>query len=614
MSVRNIPFDQVKITGGFWAQKQRMNRETTVFSVERRFRDTGRFQAFKLTWKPDGEEPQPHFFWDSDIAKWVESVAYILKTEKDEALYRSAREVIDDLIAGQCEDGYFNIYHQIVHPEERFKDRDHHELYCLGHLIEAALAWRQATGEEDFLQALDRYIDLVIRVFTVERSAAFVTPGHEEIELALLKLYEARPDPKYLSLAMFFLDERGKADPVLGNWARGMYNQSHLPVREQATAEGHSVRAGYLYTAMAHAARLTGDETLLSACKKIFDDIVCHKMYLTGGVGSSCHGEAYTIPYDLPNDVAYAETCAAISLAFFAARMQEIEPEAKYADAIERVLYNGMLSGISLDGKSFFYENPLEIRLADRRRNVSVTGGDRLPITQRLEVFGCSCCPPNVTRVLASLGGWAFSADESRVFLHQYMPCTASFDGVRVTVETAYPAEGKIAVHIKGAKGRTLYLRIPGWCRAHTLEGETEVVNGYAAVPVTEDEQTFVLTLEMEPVFVSANPAVSADAGKVALTFGPLVYCAEGVDNDVSLPAFRINVRGSITEAFAPEYSAPVFTVAGFVPAPSDALYAPAAPEREDLIEKNLKMIPYFAFANRGESDMAVWFLRGFGV
>ena len=608
--LKNVSYADVTVKEGFWAARQRINRETTVFSVENRFRDTGRFQAFKMRWRPGCEEPEPHFFWDSDIAKWLESAAYILKKEKNDRLYASAREVIDDLIAGQCEDGYFNIYHTVVHPEERFRNRDHHELYCLGHLIEAALAWLDTTGEADFLAALDRYIDLVIRVFTVEHSAGFTTPGHEEIELALLRLYEMKPDRKYLDLAMFFLNERGKADPVLGSWARGMYNQSHLPVREQFTAEGHAVRACYLYTAMAHAAALTGDETLLAACREIFGDIANKKMYVTGGIGSSNRGEAFTIPYDLPNDTAYAETCAAIALGFFAARMQEIDPDSKYADTVERVLYNGILSGVSLDGKRFFYENPLEIRLADRRRHRSVNDGDRLPITQRVEVFSCSCCPPNVTRVLASLGGYVFSSDENRIYLHQYLPCEAQFDGLKLDVETLYPSEGEVRVRVRGGTGKTLYLRIPGWCGGFTLDAPYENDRGYAAVRLGSDDVSLTLRLEMAPVFIEAAPQVAADAGRVALTYGPLVYCAEGADNAAFLPSLRLKVRGSVTKRFSPEYGAPVFTVEGGLPRARGTLYTPADPEGETLESVQVKLIPYFAFANRGESDMAVWFLR----
>ncbi len=615
--LQKISFDKIEITGGFWKRRQEINRNTTIFSVENRFRDTGRFEAFKFNWKEGADVPKPHFFWDSDIAKWLESVACILQREKDESLYRDAREVIDDIAAHQDENGYFNIYHTVVEPDNRFKDRDHHELYCLGHLIEAAVAWFNATGESDFLETLDRYIDYVIRVFVVERSAGFVTPGHEEIELALIKLYRLKKDKKYLDLAMFFLNERGKCDPTLGNWARGMYNQSHLPVREQRTAEGHSVRACYLYSAMADAALETGDEELLEACKAIFDDIADKKMYITGGVGSSHHGEAFTVPYDLPNATAYAETCAAISLAMFAGRMQLLERDAKYADVVERVIYNGMLSGISLDGKSFFYENPLEIRLQDRTKDVSVNDGERLPITQRLEVFWCSCCPPNVTRFIASIGDYLMSANDDEIYLHQFMPYTAAFDGMKITMETEYPVNGNVKIRVRGAKGKTLFVRIPGWCGTAgftTSRPDCDLhpgeAKGYAKLPVAEDDFTLDVDMQMEPLWIAANHNVAADAGKVALTYGPLVYCAEGIDHDFPLFAAKVDLRGSYTKTFAPEYDAPVFVFTGSIPADDGkGLYYNVADLNGEPKPVNLRFIPYFAFANRGESDMQVWFL-----
>ena len=606
--LKNVGFADVEITGGFWKQRQETNRDVTIFSVENRFRDTGRFEAFKFNWKEGADIPKPHFFWDSDIAKWLESVGYLLQKEKNEALYRDARAVIDDIAAHQDESGYFNIYHTVVEPDNRFRDRDHHELYCLGHLIEAAVAWYNATGEDDFIALMDKYIDCVIRAFVTEKTAAFVTPGHEEIELALIKLYRLRPEKKYLDLAMFFLNERGKADPELGNWARGMYNQSHLPVREQKTAEGHSVRACYLYSAMADAAAETGDAALLAACRAIFDDIATRKMYITGGVGSSHRGEAFTIPYDLPNATAYAETCAAIALVFFAARMQTVDPDSKYADVVERALYNGVLSGLSLDGKSFFYENPLEIRLADRRKDVSVRDGERLPITQRLEVFGCSCCPPNVTRLLASLGDYLLTANETDIYVQQYAPYTAAFDGIRVTMETAYPANGDVKLRVQGAKGKTLRLRMPGWCDHTTIGVPCEKENGYLVLPVETDDFEIAFAFEMRPVWRAANRNVAADAGKVALTWGPLTYCAEGIDHDFPLTAVRVDLRGSFTKEFSAAYGAPVFKTTGTLPADDGlGLYYDVADLPADPVPVNIRLIPYFAFANRGESDMAVW-------
>ncbi len=606
--LKNIPFQQVDFTGGFWQDRQTLNRDVTVGAVERRFRDTGRFAAFDCNWTPESELPRPHIFWDSDLAKWIESVAFLLQKGPQPALYASARAIIDAIAAHQQSDGYFNIFHTVVEPENRFRYRDRHELYCLGHLIEAAVAWYNATGEHDFFDTLDRYIDLVIRVFQKEKSAAFTTPGHEEIELALLKLYRLKPDKKYLDLALFFLNERGPQDQLLGDWAKDKYNQSHLPVRQQHTAEGHCVRACYLYCAMADAAALTGDTALLTACRNLFDDITEKKMYLTGGIGSSHHGEAFTVPYDLPNDTAYAETCAAIALAMFAQRMQIIDPDGKYADVVERTLYNGILSGVSLDGISFFYENPLEICLADHEKNRSVNGGDRLPITQRLEVFDCSCCPPNVTRLLASLGDYVFTAGERDLYIQQYIPCRASFDGMDVTVKTAYPADGTVTVAVHGGNGKRLHLRVPGWCKAWTCSAPCKTERGYACVDVTQDDFTVTITFDMTPQWVAANPLVKADAGKLALTRGPVVYCAEGVDHPFSLFAAAVDPQApvEVKESYG---GLPTLQGKGRLSAAGDGLYYPAS-ESEKQTPVTLRFIPYFTFANRGSSDLLVWLRR----
>ena len=604
-----VDFSDVELKDGFWKKKNDLIRDVTIFSVEKRFRETGRFEAFKFSWTPGSELPRPHFFWDSDVAKWIESVAYILQKGDCPGLYASAREVIDDIKKNQDENGYFNIYHTVVEPEIRFKNRDHHELYCLGHLIEAAVAWFNATGEEDFLEAMDKYVDHVIKVFVVDKSAAFVTPGHEEIELALIKLYRLRKDRKYLDLAMFFLNERGRAkEELYRDWSRSKYDQSHVPVREQKTAEGHSVRACYLYSAMADAARETGDEELLSACKAIFDDIYCSKMYITGGIGSTNKGEAFTASFDLPNDTAYAETCAAIALAFFANRMKDIDFDSKYAEVVETVIFNGMLSGLSLDGKSFFYENPLEINLSDRTRHASVNESDRLPITQRLEVFDCSCCPPNVTRFISSIGNCIFSESGDSIVLHQFIPCSSVVSGAKVTVETSYPLEGHIKVTVGGGMGKKLFVRLPGRCDAVGFDRPfDEKANGYAEFEIAEDEFTLNIDLRFIPRFVAANQKVRADAGKVAVVLGPVVYCAEGVDNSEELFDYYVDTNANAMVEFDPFFGANVLTLEAEVRKPRNekALYFPADETKAE--KKELKLIPYFAFANRGESDMRVW-------
>ena len=401
--MKNMNIKSVDITSGFWKERQDLNKNITAYAVMNRFKETGRFDAFKFNWK-EGEPNKPHFFWESDIAKWMEGIAYILQKDSSYELEQEIEPLIDLIEKNQTEDGYFNIFFTIIEPESRFKKRGNHELYCAGHLIEAAVAYYEVTGKDRFLRSMCKYVDYIEKVFVKEETAGFMTPGHPEIELALFRLYKCTKEKRYLELAKFFIENRGNntKDKEKETWLYGnmKYDQSHLPLRKQFTAEGHSVRALYLYCAVADIAMESDDVELQEVCKQLFDNIVEKRMYITGGVGSSSIGEAFTVDYYLPNTRAYAETCAAISLIMFAQRMFEMDHNAKYTDIVERVLYNGMLSGVSLDGKSFFYENPLEIDPTDRTKDVCIFEQYRehIPINQRVEIFSCSCCPPNLVR------------------------------------------------------------------------------------------------------------------------------------------------------------------------------------------------------------------------
>ena len=601
--LNKLPFTAVEICGGFWANRQKINSETTIWAVKDRFEDTGRFAAFDFE-KVDGL----HFFWDSDVAKWLESAADIYAKNADEDLREEIEAVVDKIEEHQDTSGYFNIYHTVVEPDNRFKNRDHHELYCLGHLIEAAVAIEQAGLGDRLYRILDRYIDHVIDRFCVKRDTGFLTPGHEEIELALYKLYAVHPEEKYKKLAKFFLDHRSEDHVPEDFWCSDRYFQSHLPVKEQRTAEGHCVRANYLYSGMADEAREENDEEMLAACKDLFDDMYYKKMYVSGGVGSTHVGEAFTVPYDLPNDTAYAETCASIAFAFFANRMKDLDINSKYADLVETEMYNGILSGVSLDGRSFFYENPLEINLRDHGRHVGVKSGERLPITQRLEVFGCSCCPPNLTRFIATVGDYMYSYDENRIFLHQYIDSEAVVNGALITLETAYPSSGKIKLNVAGGKGKRLFLRIPGWCGRFTLSAPYEMFRGYACVELTEEVQDLELDLEMTVRFVAANREVRQDAGKVAVTYGPLLYCAEGKDNDLPLWDVVIDPKAEPVAVYSDFFGADEISMKAKTTETPDlkSLYLPLKDVKTRPVA--IRLIPYYAFANRGESDMRVWF------
>ena len=602
-----VPFTDVEITEGFWRRRIDINEGVTIYSVRDRFRDTGRFEAFRFNWKEGSDIPKPHIFWDSDIAKWIESVAYILAKKEDKELYENVTEVISLMEKNQCEDGYFNIAHTVVFPEKRFKIRDNHELYCLGHFIEAAVAWKMHTGCDRLIKIVDKYIDLVIRVFCEEKSAAFVTPGHEEIELALIKLYRLTGVKKYLELCIFFINERGcHPDEHDARWCNNSYNQSHLPVRQQREAMGHCVRACYLYSAMADLYKETGDGELLTACKAIFTDIVTKKMYISGGIGSSHHGEAFTVPYDLQPDTAYTETCAAIALMMFADRMKDIEKDSAYADTVEREIYNGFIAGLSLDGRSFFYENPLEINLADRGRHTSISNEpEHLPITQRVEVFSCSCCPPNVTRFIETIAERAYSVSEDTFRVHQFISSEVKAGEWEIAIKTAYPENGIVNITAKGMKGKALEVRIPYWCDEFTADKEYEADKGYARFSVDSDEYTVSIDMNMTVKFYHAHTGVRSCAGKTAVMYGPVLYCAEAVDNGDGLFNLTVLKNGNYDVKYSEGYCANVIEIDGEKREYSASLYSD-----KDVASVNpvrIKLIPYFAFANRGESDMAVW-------
>lgn len=610
----NVNFSNVNITGGFWYEKQKMNENITINAVYDRFYDTGRVEAFACKWK-EGDESvvRPHFFWDSDVAKWIEGAAYIMQKQSRPELEEKIEHIIDMIEENQWDDGYINSYFTVVKEETRFTNRDRHELYCCGHLIEAAIAYYKATGKDRFLKIMLRYVDLVDRIFRIENSATFETPGHEEIELALFKLYELTGDEKHLALAKHFVDRRGNSDKDGndGNLDRryniaGEYSQSHLPVREQREAIGHSVRAHYLYTAMADYAKVTGDPEMLEACRALFEDIVNKKMYITGSSGSSHLGEAYTKPYDLPNETAYAETCAAISLVYFADRMLKAELDGKYADILERALYNGVLSGVSLDGKAFFYENPLEINIRNHKRHGKNLlemhkKSDRLPITQRVEVFSCSCCPPNINRLLPSIGDYLYSAEDSTVAVNQFANSDAVIGDMKISQTTNYPFDGKIEIKTKGVK--TLKVRIPGWCEKFSISADYAVEKGYAVIENPAD--TVSVELEMSARLVYANAEAFHNAGRAAVCRGPIVYCAEAQDNGTdNLNALVVN---SALDAKLIEDSftgLPELEVAGKIAVSGDALYSSEPPRYE---ARRIRLIPFNSFANRGSDSMLVW-------
>ncbi len=591
--MENLYFAATELKGGFWKYYADLVRDTTVRAVYDRFAETGRFAALRCDWK-EGESNRPHIYWDSDIAKWMEGAAYLMEREPHPDLEQIIDECADLIEKNQREDGYFNSYYCALEPENIFANRDCHELYCTGHFIEAAIAYHKATGKDKLLRCMKKNVDCIYRVFVEEQSTTFTTPGHEEIELALLRLYRHTGDEKALRLARFFLDNRGtgaKGDET------SHYRQDNVPVREITEAMGHSVRAGYLYTAMAMLAREDGDEALAAACRRVLDNIETRRMSITGSVGATQEGEQFTYDYDLPNDVTYNETCASIALAMLAGELQQAEANSRYGDLIERIYYNGFLSGLSLGGDHFYYTNPLEIDLKK-----GAHPGIWYPAAERVRVFSCSCCPPNVVRMLGSLGRYMYTVDGDTVYCNQFAAAetklTVGGREAKLTQETDYPASGRIHFRYAGAPVK-LCVRIPGWCEEYT--GET--VNGFAEFRLTDGDEV-TLDLPMTVQFMEANPKVQDCAGRYAVMRGPLVYCMEGVDNGENLRDITLLEGGKAEIATEEWLPAPVLLMEAERRMPTATLYKRKKALRTPF---TAKLIPYFAFANRGPSDMLVW-------
>ena len=602
--MKNIECKNIKINGGFWKVKQDMVNDITLKSVYERFKETHRFDALDCSWK-EGDPDMPHVFWDSDIAKWIESVGYNALAYDNDELIKIVDEAVEKIIKNRDENGYFNSHFLVT--GERFTVRNEHELYCAGHLMEAAVAYYKATGKRALLDAMCKYADYIEQVFVKEQSAEFMTPGHPEIELALVKLYEVTGEKRYLEMSKFFVDNHGanSKDKELYPGCHLLYNQDEKPIRERDTADGHCVRALYLLAGAADIAYFYDDKELFEAAERCFENVVNKRMYITGATGSTCHGESFTIDYDLPNRDAYAETCAAISLAFFANRMIRLNADSKYADAVEKVMYNGALSGISMDGKGFFYENPLEIDVDFNNVHPCTNGGRRYPITQRKEVFDCSCCPPNVTRFIQGIGEYMYSYTDDTLFIHQYIESQMKLENTVVTQKTSYPSEGEVVIKLENNTKKFVALRIPGWCKEFTVNKEYTLEKGYIYIKATPADE-IKINFSMPIRFVSANKKVHTNSGRVAIMRGPVVYCLEGVDNGKDLSGLKVDIKGE-AQVVDGEFLVPDIVAKGFKEAENDSLYFDAT---DEYIETSLKFIPYYAYANRGETDMLVWVLK----
>lgn len=657
----------IQVTDPFWKKEMELVRKEVIpyqwaalnDKVEgtvpsfcmRNFKIAGKMNQEKARMGTSYEEPQYTFrgfevlpedpnhledkfygfvFQDSDFSKWIEAVGYSLTQHPDPELEKIADGAIDIVCAAQQDDGYLDTYYIINGKDKIFTNlRDHHELYCFGHLTEGAVAYYQATGKDKLLKAAVRFADYIVDYFGEEEGKCKGYPGHEIAEMALVRLYEVTANKKYLDLSSFFIEQRG-TKPYYFNkenhpketireeegGLRYVYNQAHLPVREQDEAAGHAVRAVYLYSGMADVARLTQDDSLYEACEKLWNDIVEKKMYITGGVGGTQIGESFSFAYDLPNDTAYAETCASIGLVFFARRMLEIKPDAKYANVMERALYNGILSGMALDGKSFFYVNPLEVNPIachkdERKYHVK-------PVRQKW--FGCACCPPNIARLLSSIGSYAFTETEDTLFVHLYMGSTLTKrvkdKDVDICIQSELPWDGEVEVKVR-AQGTDfiLALRLPDWCDNYQLENtdvlEVRKQDDYLYIKKEWGEEDHIkIFFPMEARLMASRAEVRENVGKAALVRGPIVYCLEEADNgkDLHLLSVKPDAPFTLSEKKVEDVTVRKICTKGeriIAKEEGSAIYHVLKPkQRQDV---TLTYVPYYIWANRGENEMQVW-------
>lgn len=613
---------------GFWASRIQAVREKTIPILRERCDKAGMFDqidparpipAMRLPFHRSSVTSQ--MYWDSDVAKMLEAAAYALSSKRDPAMEAMVDEIVDMFARLQQDDGYLSSWFTRMQPGKRWTNlRDCHELYCAGHLIEAAVAYFHATGKRKFMDVMARYADHIGREFGPKEGQRRGYCGHEEIELALVKLARATGEARYMELSRYFVDERGREPHYFTQEAvaRGdnpaeyfhstyEYNQSHKPVREQDKVVGHAVRAMYLYSAMADLATEYGDASLKTTLENLWNDLVTKSMYVTGGIGPSAHNEGFTADYDLPNESAYAETCAAIGLAFWANRMLGLGPDTRYADVMERAIYNGILSGMSQDGSLFFYENPLESR-----------GKHNRWVWHR-----CPCCPPNIARLVTSIGTYAYGIAADGVAVHLYDQGEATLDvagaPLRLRQTTRYPWDGAIRIDVDPGTARTLdiALRIPGWCRKAALKVNGEAVDlksvtrdGYAHLNRTwKSGDAIELTLDMPVERVFANPAIRQDAGRVALMRGPLLYCLEGADNKRPLNNYVLPANAALAAKFEEGVLGGVVTLSGTALADDPEgwgqdLYRQAPVARKPSA---IKAVPYYAWDNRDKGEMLVW-------
>lgn len=582
--IEQIDFSHVKINDNFWSPRLSKHVSATLpVCIDQIENQTGRIRNFENAAKGEGEH-SGIFFDDSDVYKALEGMAYSLINNPDPELEKKADEWIDKFAAAQQPDGYINTFYTLTGLDKRWTNMDKHEMYCAGHMIEAGVAYYQATGKRKLLDVCIRMTDHMMSQFGPGKR--HWVPGHEEIELALVKLYQTTQEQKYLDFAYWLLEERGHGHGTMGDEGKWdpVYYQDIVPVRRLTDISGHAVRCMYLYCGMADVAALKNDTGYIAAIDRLWDDVVHRNMYITGGIGSSHDNEGFTEDYDLPNLDAYCETCASVGMVLWNQRMNQLTGDSKYIDVLERSLYNGALAGISLGGDRFFYVNPLESK------------GDH----HRQEWYGCACCPSQLSRFLPSIGNYIYASSDDALWVNLYIGNTGQIrigeTDILLTQETDYPWDGSVKLTISTSQPleKEIRLRIPNWCKTYDLSINGKRINvseekGYAVIKDWKSQDVIALDMDMPVEIVAADPHVKENLGKRAIQRGPLVYCMEEIDNPEYFDQIQLSPSTTFQTAFVSDILNGIKTI------------------KTNGRAQSATFIPYYAWDNRKAGKMRVW-------
>lgn len=582
--IEQIDFSHVKINDNFWSPRLSKHVSATLpVCIDQIENQTGRIRNFENAAKGEGEH-SGIFFDDSDVYKALEGMAYSLINNPDPELEKKADEWIDKFAAAQQPDGYINTFYTLTGLDKRWTNMDKHEMYCAGHMIEAGVAYYQATGKRKLLDVCIRMTDHMMSQFGPGKR--HWVPGHEEIELALVKLYQTTQEQKYLDFAYWLLEERGHGHGTMGDEGKWdpVYYQDIVPVRQLTDISGHAVRCMYLYCGMADVAALKNDTGYIAAMDRLWDDVVHRNMYITGGIGSSRDNEGFTEDYDLPNLDAYCETCASVGMVLWNQRMNQLTGDSKYIDVLERSLYNGALAGISLGGDRFFYVNPLESK------------GDH----HRQEWYGCACCPSQLSRFLPSIGNYIYASSDDALWVNLYIGNTGQIrigeTDILLTQETDYPWDGSVKLTISTSQPleKEIRLRIPDWCKTYDLSINGKRINvseekGYAVIKDWKSQDVIALDMDMPVEIVAADPHVKENFDKRAIQRGPLVYCMEEIDNPEYFDQIQLSPSTTFQTAFVSDILNGIKTI------------------KTNGRAQSATFIPYYAWDNRKAGKMRVW-------